>query len=53
MIGLTGGSVLKGIFGSKEAADEFLASKEGEEFASELLSSKREVSHPDLDILGL
>lgn len=35
MWGLTGGAVLKGIFGSKEAA-EFLDSEEGQEWISKL-----------------
>jgi len=39
MIGLTVGAIAKGMFGSKEAADEFLASPEGQEFASKMAVS--------------
>lgn len=38
MIGLTIGSVFKGMFGSKEAADEFLSTEEGQAFVSKLAS---------------
>lgn len=41
MIGLTGGAVLKGIFGSKEAADAFLATEEGQELVSKLATVER------------
>jgi hypothetical protein len=43
MIGLTGGSILKGVFGSKEAADVFLNSPDGEEFISKLALDDEEV----------
>jgi len=46
MIGLTAGAIAKGIFGSKEAADEFLATEEGKDFASKFETRDVDIVSP-------